>query len=354
MTDKLFDQLVQNAINFMEKSNELLETEPKYAVINFCSAVELFLKARLLAEHWSLIITDIDKGSKNKKLNFKRFQAGDFQSVNLTTSIERLRNIVGVKISSEEEGSFIKVQQYRNMLVHFFHPEYIKPPVEEVINKTIPELWSAWHYLNNLLLEQWNDIFSEYIKKLQTLNHSLIFRFNDFLKAKFEAIADDIETRKKEGRVYTKCIDCGFEAAEVNKIDDNLTSYKCDVCLRINSIFTLACPECNENINIYEQGQGKCEKCGFEINMDYLISKFGYTEDDYEAPKAGYCGDCEDYRGSVVPYANGYLCFNCMSLHDQAEHCDWCNELNAGIDMSDSFWKGCVICEGKMGWSNDD
>ena len=45
----------------MHKSIGQLDTAPKYAVINFCSAVELFLKARLLAEHWSLIITDIDK-----------------------------------------------------------------------------------------------------------------------------------------------------------------------------------------------------------------------------------------------------------------------------------------------------
>ena len=143
MPDKLFDQLVRNAIDFMEKSNDQLDTAPKYAVINFCSAVELFLKARLLAEHWSLIITDIDKGSKNKKINFERFKSGNFQSVNLKTSIERLRNIVGVKISSNEEDSFTKVQQYRNMLVHFFHPEYIESAVEGVINETIPELWSA-------------------------------------------------------------------------------------------------------------------------------------------------------------------------------------------------------------------
>lgn len=354
MPDKLFDQLVQNAIDFMEKSNDQLDTAPKYAVINFCSAVELFLKARLLAEHWSLIVTDIDKGSKNKKINFERFKAGNFQSVNLKTSIERLRNIVGVKISSNEEDSFTKVQQYRNMLVHFFHPEYIEPPVEGVINETIPELWSAWHYLNSLLLEKWHDTFSEYAEKLRGLNYRLIFRFKEFLKAKFEAITDDIERKKREGIVYAKCIDCGFEAAEVIEIDDNLTSYKCEVCLRLNSVFTIACPECGEDINVYEQGQGKCEKCSFEINMDYLISKFGYTEDHHEVPRAGYCGDCEDYRGSVVPYANGHLCFNCMTLHDYAEDCEWCNELNAGIDMSDSFWKGCVICEGKMGWSNND
>jgi len=354
MTDKLFDQLVQNAIDFMKKSNDQLDTAPKYAVINFCSAVELFLKARLLAEHWSLIVTDIDKGNKNKKINFKRFRTGNFHSVNLKTSIERLRNIVGVKISSNEEDSFIKVYHYRNMLVHFFHPEYINPPTEDVINATIPELWSAWHYLNSLLLEKWHETFSEYAEKLQDLNYRLIFRFKEFLEAKFNAITDELKKKREEGIVYTKCIDCGFEAAELIETDNNLSSYRCEVCLRLNSVFTIDCPECGENINLIEQGQGICEKCSYEINMSFLISKFGYTEDDHEIPRAGYCGDCVSYEGSVVPYADGYLCFNCMTLHDYAQVCQWCNELNAGIDMSESYWKGCVICEGKMGWSNDD
>lgn len=355
MPDKLFDQLVQNAIDFIEKSSSQLDTAPKYAVINFCSAVELFLKAMLLSEHWSLIITDIDKGKKNKKINFEQFKAGNFQSVNHKTAIERLRNIVGVKITPNEEEAFIKVQQHRNKLVHFFHPEYTtEPPAEDVINETIPELWSAWYYLNNLLLDECHETFSEYDDKIQSLNDRLIFRFKEFLKAKYEAIKDDIEKKKQEGKIYTDCIDCGFDAAEVIEIDDNLTSYKCEICLRVNCVLTMACPECGEDIKVYEEGQGRCKKCGFEINMDYLVSKFGYSEDLYETPRAGYCAYCEDYRGSVVPYGDGYLCFNCMTLHDYAENCEWCSELNAGIDMSDSFWKGCVICDGKWSWTDDD
>jgi len=354
MPDKLFDQLVKNAIDFMDKSTEQLDTAPKYAIINFCSAVELFLKARLLAEHWSLIIMDIDKGNKNKKINFERFKAGNFQSVNHKTAIERLRNIVDVKISSKEEEAFIKVQQHRNKLVHFFHPEYVKPPVDSIINDTIPELWLAWHYLYGLLLEKWFETFSKYTEKLKRLNYALIIRFKEFLKAKFEAITEDIERKKQEGAVYETCMDCGFESAEVKEVDDNLTSYKCEVCLRLNNVLSIDCPECGEEILVYEQGQGRCGKCEFEIDINYWVSEFGESEEPYEGARIGYCCDCEDYRGSVVSYTNGYLCFNCMTLHDYAEDCEWCNELNAGRDMSDSYWRGCVICEGKMGWDSDE
>ena len=66
--NELFVSLVRNAIDFLKKSVDELEGSPKYSVIHFCSAIELFLKARLLVEHWTLIIIDINKmGKRNKK-----------------------------------------------------------------------------------------------------------------------------------------------------------------------------------------------------------------------------------------------------------------------------------------------
>ena len=51
--DKLFESIVENTIDFLHQSVEELETFPKYSVIHFWSAVELFFKARLLKEHWT-------------------------------------------------------------------------------------------------------------------------------------------------------------------------------------------------------------------------------------------------------------------------------------------------------------
>ena len=53
--DKLAS-LVENAIDFLDRALRDLDSAPKYSVIHFYAAVELFLKARLLAEHWSLVI----------------------------------------------------------------------------------------------------------------------------------------------------------------------------------------------------------------------------------------------------------------------------------------------------------
>lgn len=87
----LFDSLTRNAIDFLKKSVIELEDSPKYSVIHFCSAIELFLKARLLVEHWSLIIT------KPENANLSKFKSGDFHSVSMQEAINRLKNISGEK-----------------------------------------------------------------------------------------------------------------------------------------------------------------------------------------------------------------------------------------------------------------
>ena len=56
-TDEFFDSLVQNAIDFARRSVSEIRRSPKYSMIHFCAALELFLKARLLREHWSLVVT---------------------------------------------------------------------------------------------------------------------------------------------------------------------------------------------------------------------------------------------------------------------------------------------------------
>ena len=70
-----FSLVVENAFDFFKKSLEEFDKEPKYSVIHFHAAVELIMKARLLWEHWTLIIT------RPETANLKSFRSGDFQSV---------------------------------------------------------------------------------------------------------------------------------------------------------------------------------------------------------------------------------------------------------------------------------
>ena len=76
-SEDFLDSLVENAIDFLQTSLSQIQTSPKHSVINFCAALELFLKARLLVEHWSLIVLRPDAAELEK------FKTGDFQSVSM-------------------------------------------------------------------------------------------------------------------------------------------------------------------------------------------------------------------------------------------------------------------------------
>lgn len=54
--EQLFDSLVINAIDFLESSIDDLNIRPKNSIVDFYTAIELFLKARLMLEHWTLIL----------------------------------------------------------------------------------------------------------------------------------------------------------------------------------------------------------------------------------------------------------------------------------------------------------
>ena len=82
---QLFRSLVDNAIDFLAKASEELEDWPKYSVIHFYAAVELFLKARLMSEHWTLIV------AKRQDPDWDRFISGNFSSVSLDEASIRLK-----------------------------------------------------------------------------------------------------------------------------------------------------------------------------------------------------------------------------------------------------------------------
>lgn len=129
----MFDSLVCNAIDFLEHSVSELEKKPKYSVINFCTAVELFLKARLMLEHWSLIYED------PKKANLAQFLQGDFKSVGIIDGILRLKDIVDLEITQDEKKCFDKIREHRNQLIHFFNKAYIDKPDNKILESVVAE-----------------------------------------------------------------------------------------------------------------------------------------------------------------------------------------------------------------------
>lgn len=54
--EEMFNAVVRNAIDFVNSSLDNLDKRPKNGIVDFYTAIELFLKAKLMEEHWTLII----------------------------------------------------------------------------------------------------------------------------------------------------------------------------------------------------------------------------------------------------------------------------------------------------------
>lgn len=351
---EIFDSLVHNAIDFLEHSISEFEESPKFSIINFCTAVELFLKARLMYEHWTLIYED------PKDAKFDSFLQGDFKSVSIESSIKRLKYVVDLKITKEEENSFNKIRNHRNQLVHFFNDSYIDKSKEAEIEAIAQEECKGWFYLSQILKQRWKDEFSNYISEVERLDR-LMSGIRVFLKAKYEALLPQLELEQKRGVVFYPCFVCNCLSldiavnTEILKPDRYLsTASSCRVCnsRSWDKNLKFSCSNCNDGlVTIYDLGEGECENCHHAVDLNYLLEK--YSKPEYNGSgefhmNRAYCDFCEETeQPTVVPFGDVWLCLSCLEIHDNVGSCGYCNETVTG-DLEDSFLLGCLLCEGQM------
>lgn len=344
-SEDMFDSLVNNAIDFLNHSVNELEFNPKYSVINFYNAIELFLKARLMLEHWSLIVSKPDKAVLNK------FIEGNFQSVGMQEAIQRLGDIVNQTLSKEEQDCFNQIRVHRNRLVHFFHPDYATKPNTKTLQNVVAEQCKGWFYLHRLLTSNWLCEFQQYSQEIENLN-VIMHKQREFLRTKYEILVPKIIEKKSKGIGFVQCFSCGFEASEVQEDQLPLVNIECLVCGIQSSQLKVACPNCRSTIFVEDLGEGKCDSCGEEIDIHYLTGLF-----DPRSPREqlvgeylAYCSECEQTEEpTVIPFGDKWLCLFCQSIHNEVDHCHWCGSFVTGY-LEDSAWSGCgVICEGRAG-----
>jgi len=349
---EMLNRLVENALDFLKMSIDQLDKFPKYSLINFYSSIELFLKARLMAEHWSLIVT------RNQEPDWEKFVSGDFRSVTLKETAIRLEKIVRSGLSKKEFETFDMVSKHRNKLVHFFHDENIIDDLK-LKQKIVSQQLSAWYFLHNLLTIRWKDIFSRWSSQIMEIDKSLR-KLQLFLKVVFENLSDEIENLKKEDIKFRTCPSCGYEAQQVNNITEAFYNSVCKVCRLEQSIVEIKCPDCNSRVVFEDEGFSSCQNCGknFEpINLADIMEDesevyLAKIDGDYSWDRAN-CYYCDGYHTVIKIDEDKYFCTSCFEISDSVEDCEWCNEPNTG-NMEDSYWHGCNHCEGKEGWSEND
>ena len=340
-----FNPLVANAIDFLKQSVSELQRRPKYSVINFCAGLELFLKARLILEHWSLVV------AKPEAAVLEKFKNGEFHSVSMDETIRRLRNVAGETFTKHEERCFEHVREHRNKIVHFFHKTYTRRPNEALLWQIVTEQCKAWFYLHGRLTRSWHDHFTKHQKQIERLDKQMR-RHRAFLGAKFAALEPEIASGVSRGIEYIDCASCGFTAARVDEIESPAFETECLVCDARDTSLRVPCPGCSETIRVDDATQAYClnEDCEREIDLDYLVSEYAPDHDPKDEPEIYYCAFCEHHKPSVIPLSDRFLCLFCVEFLDSVERCGWCGFQIAGFDPEGSSAFGCFMCSHSIPW----
>lgn len=345
---EIFRRLVENAFDFLDRSIEEIEERPKYSVIHFYAAVELFLKARLASEHWSLVVT------QRQEADWQKFVDGDFRSVSLEEAAKKLDKVIRSGLTNHELRAFEYVAKHRNEAVHFFHKANYDQNREKAIRIIVKQQLHAWYFLHRLLRERWKTIFDEWDKKIANIDERLR-EHKIFLQIIFEEKGELIQKRKNRGASFSSCPSCGFEAQEhISEFDIPYIS-ECLVCGVIDSCLKIECSKCQSEIIFLNEGFSTCESCKKFYNPEDVVDHLLDKAEAYMAHKEGEnylgnCSDCDSYH-TVVKTGDDYVCASCLECFDFMSECGWCNELNTG-DMEHSYVAGCNVCGGLIGHDN--
>ncbi len=346
---KIFDLLTRNAFDFLERAIEEFDQAPKYSVIHFCAAVEMLLKARLMKEHWSLIL------SKPDQANLAKFMAGDFISVTLEDARARIRDVAGEDIGNDAYNSFHALANHRNKMVHFFHDGLEND--EKAKEQIVAEHCRSWFHLHRLL-NRWKDYFHDFAAEIAHADRAMK-GYRQYLTAKFKALKPELDAKRKAGKTLRACSACGFKATVYEDLKNQIPLVRCLVCGHSEVQVALECPYCGESIVVANEGYATCGYCREAIKPEHLVNILTDHATAYSAAMDGddswdlaNCSNCEGYH-TVVRRGDNYFCTSCFEICRQVEMCEWCNEPCTG-DMEGSYVFGCNHCEGQLGWHKDD
>lgn len=331
-----FDELVKNAVEFLTNALDEFGRDPNRSVIDFYTAVELFLKARLLQEHWTLVVS--------KEPNKDKFRTGDFVSVTFEEASKRLRDVVGSPLPDAAAQSFDSLRRHRNRMVHFFHDA----SDEAKSNIALGQL-QAWFQLNRLVANEWAPYFDAYSSVFVKMERHLV-KHKEYAVTKFSGLKEEIERQRADGAKFICCRSCKLKAAKIDSEIEWRPAYQCLVCRDSWMVARIACPECGKNGQVNVDADFRCSKCSHFVHQEELFSLFDEAYYDHDQILCGECdtpascSECEGFE-TVCEHQGKYFCVNCFEVFENIYSCGWCSSKHSSMQR-DSYFSGCNYCDG--------
>ena len=297
------DEIINNSLDFLFSAAKDLWDDNlssyqqlKYSSIKLYEGIELLLKARLMEEHWSLIIRDFNKYKKDS------FKSGDFISTTFEQTCNRLESFCGFKLEESSYNAFDNLRKLRNKFVHFSCTisSYAILPIQ----------LSAWHHILELLTNGFLGRLSENQNHILDKIENSMLRSENFLDARFKEIESDIKAAKKKGLLVANCPNCKLKAMLIGdgppeclvckSLSDNPTDVA-DSYANVNDLFW------KHHRHGPDDEVGWCQNCGEQAVVpvgddiaEVAHSKLPNIErepgDDYEVFLCFACGEKEIWK----------------------------------------------------------
>ena len=342
------ESLIANGLDFLNKAREELQAgHAKFSVVSFWTAVEILMKVPLVHEHWTLACS-------GKRMERKKYLAGDFQSVTYDEACARLGDVLDKPLDKNVTLLFNKVKNHRNRVVHFYHNELSAGDQQQVLT----EQADAWFALNRLMRDDWSSLFGSQLRGKLASDEFRMLRSNEFYAAakfRHESVQERIVNAKEAGRCIEACFVCHQLSVIREQPIHDMPLYEqlCYVCHYSETYVEVNCPGCQSKVVMLPYGNDfLCSSCGFEKGRFDVINPEKMTKHNmYDFVRAG-CSDCDSIE-AICEYGDAYLCTACFTVHHSLETCDNCQQQSSSVpDLSAVF--GCDFCEGHRDLLEDD
>jgi hypothetical protein len=257
LLDNILGYLSQAATHIKEGETN----DWKFAILHTVSAIELSLKLRLQDEHWSLIFSDIDQA------NIDKLKTGDFKSVTLKDSIERIKNILQDDLIDEVKNKLIELYDLRNKIQHY--------QISVNSNELLSKVAFGVNFVLDELRRVQDDADFEEVKSLYKAVLDKCDSFQEFVAARFALIKSEVE-----GETLIECPQCWNKTLIISGGEKPF----CPYCMYSDTIEGLA-DQLNEKENIEI-----CPECEVEACI-YMIT----GAEDYMEWVCLSCGESGDY-----------------------------------------------------------
>lgn len=342
-------RLMESAFDFLIRAVDEIESRPKYSVIHFSTAIELLLKARLMNEHWSLLV------ERTSEADLQMFLAGNCKTVSQSEAARRLIKVCNEPLPKDALQQFEKIAAHRNRMIHFFHEAGNGEVESKLTEEIFREQCLGWYYLERLLA-QWQEQFADFSGSIWRMRAAM--RQNrSFLSIAFERLREKIKEDAQGGATFEVCSGCGYESAEGKALSNLIFERECRICALSETYFETDCPAgCGAKVRVLADfaSERACSTCGVQISdhqLEDLLDTSTSDPTDYSKMNCALCSG----SGTVVEHFDKYICSHCLAIESEASFCAWCNELQiGGGDLENSYRTGCEFCDGHAGWTRDD